>query len=187
MRGSTPTCSGKDRMAADLIIRELALLPLFQGLTLLQLDEIARRGEHAIYHPGSMIIEENAEAHSAVLIVSGEAVRVSGPELKSRLEPIPVGSLLGEAAMLVETTYGSTIVARGHVRALHILRDELHAQMTEDRTVADRMVQNIARRLLRFAEELRRVDGVLAGKGSGSQAPARIAAPAPAALPAPVH
>ncbi len=105
-------------MAADLIVRTLARLPLFKGLTLVQLNEIARRAEHVLYHPGAMIMEENAEGHAAILIVAGEAARVSGPELKSRLEPIPAGALLGETAMLVEATYGSTVVARGHVRAL---------------------------------------------------------------------
>ena len=67
-----------------------------------------------------MIIEENTEGDAAILIITGEAVRVSGPELKSRLEPIPPGALLGESAMLVEAIYGSTVVARGQVQALRI-------------------------------------------------------------------
>jgi CRP-like cAMP-binding protein len=172
-------------MAVELLIRQLVRLPLFKGLTQRQLAEIVRRAERVLYHPGGMIIEENAEGDAAILIVSGEAVRVSGPELKARLEPVPQGALLGEAAMLVETTYGSTVVARGHVRALHIRREELHALMMSDPSIADRLVQNIARRLLRLAEELRRLDSILAGKGGGAHGPRRAAAGTP--LPAPVH
>jgi CRP-like cAMP-binding protein len=175
-------------MASDILIRHLARLPLFQGLTLLQLDEIARRGEHAVYHPGAIIIDESAEAHGAVLIVAGEAARVSGPELKAKVEPILSGSLLGEAAMLVETTYGSTIVARGHVRALLIRRDELHAQMAEDRTVADMIIANIARRLQGFFEELHRLDDVFARTAAAPQVPPPSAlVTVPAGLTAPVH
>jgi CRP-like cAMP-binding protein len=170
-------------MAADLIVRALARLPLFEGLTLVQLNEIARRAEHVVYNPGSMIMEENTEGHAAILIISGEVARVSGPELKSRLEPIPAGSLLGETAMLIEATYGSTVVARGHVRALQISRDELRAQMLADPTVADQLVQTIARRLLQLAGELRRIDSVLAG----SEETLVIARPPRAELPAPVQ
>ncbi len=170
-------------MAADLIVRALARLSLFKGVTLVQLNEVARRAEHILYHPGAMIMEENTEGHAAILIVQGEAVRVSGPELKSRFEPIREGSLLGETAMLVEATYGSTVVARGHVRALQITRDGLRAQMLSDPALADRLVQNIAQRLLRLADELRRVDGVLAG----TESPRLAGSPPHAELPAPAH
>ena len=155
--------AGNATLAMDLLVKELAHVALFQGLTDLQLSEIARRAERVIFHPGAMIIEENAEADAAILIVSGEAVRVSGPELKSRAEPVPVGSMLGEFAMLVETTYSSTIVARGPVRALRLTRDELHAQMVDDLRVAERLTENIVARLSRFADELRQVDAALAG------------------------
>jgi hypothetical protein len=97
---------------------------LFQGLTPLQISEIARRAERVIYNPGAMIIEENAEGDAAVLIISGKTVRVSGPELTSRTSPVAEGSLLGEFAMLVETTYSSTVVARGQVRALRTTRSD---------------------------------------------------------------
>jgi len=134
---------------------------LFRGLTSLQISEIARRAERVMYNPGATIIEDNAEGDAAVLIVSGQTVRVSGPELTSRVEPVAEGSLLGEFAMLVETTYSSTIVARGHVRALRITRDELHAQIAEDRDLADHLVQKIAERLSHVADALRQIDVTL--------------------------
>jgi CRP/FNR family cyclic AMP-dependent transcriptional regulator len=172
-------------MAANQIVRALARLPVFEGLTLVQLDELARRAEHVLYHPGAVIMEESTEGHAAILLISGEAARVSGPELKSRVEPIPPGSLLGETAMLIEATYGSTVVARGHVRALRITRDELRAQMASDPTVADKLVHNIAQRLLRLADELRKVDAILAG--TEAETPTVTARPPLTELPAPAH
>jgi len=149
------------QISADQLVRQLARVRLFRGLTSLQISEIARRAERVMYNPGATIIEDNAEGDAAVLIVSGQTVRVSGPELTSRVEPIAEGSLLGEFAMLVETTYSSTIVARGHVRALRITRDELHAQIAEDRDLADHLVQKIAERLSHVADALRQIDVTL--------------------------
>ena len=142
------------------------MLPLFRGLSPLQIARIARRAERVAYTPGSVIIEENAVAEAAILIVSGNAARVSGPELAARSEPVTPGSLLGESAMLVETTHGSTVVARTAVRAVHIKRDALEAQMLEDPSLADQLIQNLARRLADLATELRRVDATLAGQVS---------------------
>ncbi len=152
-------------MSSDQTVRALARLPIFKGLNPGQLSEIVRRAEHILYHPGAVIMEENTEGHAAVVVIAGDVVRVSGPELKSRHEPVPPGSLLGETAMLVEAVYGSTIVARNHVRALRINRDDLHAQMLADPTVADQLTQNLTERLTRFAEELRQVDVLLGGPG----------------------
>ena len=146
----------------DLFAGYLAVLPLFRGLSPLQIAKIARRAERVAYNPGAVIVEENAVAEAAILIVAGNAARVSGPELTSRSEAVTAGSLLGESAMLVETTYGSTVVARTAVRAVHITRDALQAQMLEDRALAEQLIQNLARRLADLADELRRVDATLA-------------------------
>jgi CRP/FNR family cyclic AMP-dependent transcriptional regulator len=148
-------------MAADIIIDALARLPIFEGLTPAQIREIGARAQRAIYHPGSVIIEENAEGDAAILIVSGEAARVSGPELYARIEPVAPGSLIGEASMLIETTHSSTVVARGEVRALQVTRDELRAQMLEDPSIAETLIHNISMRLIRMAEQLRQVDASL--------------------------
>jgi CRP-like cAMP-binding protein len=164
-------CKQLERTPLDLFAGHLAVLPLFRGLSPLQLATIARRAERVAYSPGAVIIEENALAEAAVLIVAGSAARVSGPELLGRSESVVAGSLLGEAAMLVETTYGSTVVARTAVRAVHITRDAMQEQMLQDPLLADRLVQNLAKRLTAFADELRRVDTLL-GKEAAAAAKA---------------
>ena len=75
--------------------------------------------------------------------------------------------------MLVETTYSSTVVAQSPVRALRLTRHELHAQIAEDRDLADRLVQKIAGRLSRMADELRQIDTMLSGSsGATASVPA---------------
>jgi CRP-like cAMP-binding protein len=68
------------------------------------------------------------------------------------------GSLIGEMAMLVEHDYGSTIVARDRVFCLKLLRATIHAQMQEDPTLAEHFHDRLTERLLRMADELRRID-----------------------------
>jgi CRP-like cAMP-binding protein len=145
----------------ELFAGHLAVLPLFRGLTPLQIAGMARHAERVSYTPGATIIEQDAIADAAILIVSGTAARVSGPEIDGRREPVVPGSLLGEAAMLVETTYGSTIVARTAVRAVHITRAALHDQMLLDPDLAGRIAANLGKRLAETANILRQVDARL--------------------------
>lgn len=162
-------------MRLELFAGHLAVLPLFRGLTPLQLAGIARHAERVSYTPGATITEENATADAAIVIIGGNAVRVSGPELAQRSEPIPPGSLLGEAAMLVETTFGSTVVARTKVRAVHLTRDAMYQQMLEDPDLAGRIAQNLAKRLSNVAEILKRADARLSGaKPQATRASARL-------------
>jgi CRP-like cAMP-binding protein len=158
----------------ELFAGYLAVLPLFRGMSPLQIAAIARCAGRVSYTPGAMIIEENGVAETAVLIVAGTAARVSGPELVARSEPVRPGALLGEAAMLVETTYGSTVVARTEVRTVHITRDVLHKLMLADPGLAECIVQNLAARLARLCEDLQTVDSLLS-RGA-AEAPAHEAA-----------
>lgn len=172
-------------MAIDVLVAPLLRLPIFHGLKPLQITEIVRRAERIVYRPGQVIIEENGEADASVVIVDGEAMRVSGPELSARAEIVPKGALLAEMAMLIETQHSSTVVARGNVRALRIPRAELHHIMADDPAVADHFVQKIAGRLSRIADELRRVDTALAGDEAGDELhDAPMSVPLPAAAPA---
>ncbi len=148
-------------MAIDALVKPFLLLPLFQGLKPLQLTEIVRRADRIIYRPGDIIIEEDQVGEAAVVIVSGEAVRITGGD-SDAAEPIAEGSMIGELAMLVETVHSSTIVARGTVKALRLTRTEMHALMAEDPRLADHLTQKITARLQRLAQELRAVDQALA-------------------------
>src|SRR4029079_14181271 len=107
-------------MAVDALVTPLLQLPLFRGLKPMQITEIVRRAERIVYRPGDVIIKEHAEADAAIVLVKVEAVRVSGPELSGRAEPVHVGSLLAELGMFIETQHSSTIMARTAVDAMPI-------------------------------------------------------------------
>lgn len=151
-------------MAIDAFVQPLLKLEIFQGLKPLQITEIARRAYRVVYKPGDVILQENEDGDAAVVIVSGDAVRISGPACGEPAESIPSGSLLGEMAMLIETRHSSTIIARGPVRALRIAREEVHAQMADDPALADHFVRRITARLSTVLDELRAIDDGLAAE-----------------------
>lgn len=149
-------------MAIDALVKPLLLVELFRGLRPLQITEIARRSFRTVYKPGETIMAADEAGDYAVLIVSGRAVRIAAPGEMGLSEELPEGTLLGEMAMLIETTHSSTVIAETPVRALRIARSELHEQMAEDRSLADHFMQRIRDRLVVMSEELRRIDGALA-------------------------
>jgi CRP-like cAMP-binding protein len=154
---------------ANQLAKPLLRVALFQGLTPLQITEIARLADRIVYKPGEVILHENEQGDAAILIVSGEAIRVRGPGINEPAQLVAEGSLVGEMAMLVEIEHSSTIIARTAVRALRITRASLHAQMAEDPALAEHLLERIAARLKLIAVELNAVDRMLAGTDGANQ------------------
>lgn len=158
-------------MAIDALVAPLLNVPIFQGLKPLQLTEIARRADRIVYRPGDVIVMAHSGPDAAVLLVSGEAVRTEGPGLEAGgNESVPVGALISEMTMLIETECTSTVVARTPVRALRITRSEMLAHMSDDPTLADHFVEKISGRLSAFVAGLKDIDTSLASvEGSKSE------------------
>ena len=149
-------------MALDIVVQSLLRVELFAGLKPLQLAELARRSDRIVYKPGDSIITEGAIGDAAVLIVAGEAVRISGPALSKPAEPVAEGSLVGEMAMLIETEHSSTVVARTPTRAIRLTRAAVLEQIAADPSIADHLSRKLARRLHDVAGHLRQIDETLA-------------------------
>ena len=146
----------------DALVQPLLRIPLFQGLTAGQLKALARQAERQVFNPGEAIVRAGRAGNAAFIVVAGDAVRVAGPGLGEAPEAIEPGSLIGEMAMLIEHEYGSTVMARGQVRALRLTRVGLHELMLADPALTEHLVDKIAGRLTAVAAELRRIDGELA-------------------------
>ncbi len=175
-------------MTIHALVKPLLNVELFNGLKPLQITEILRRADRIVYKAGDVIVASETLGEAAVLIIAGDAVRLAGPHDRNKDETaIPSGALVGEMAMLIETSHAATIVAKGPVRALRLSRSELHAQMADDPTLADHLVQRIAARLHRIADELRDVDSELAASLNGAGTSQVIADPEPIANTAVLH
>ena len=157
-------------MTIDIFVQHLRRVCLFQALNALQITEIARHAQRVIYQPGQTIIEENKPSHAAILIVSGNATRINGPNTNSRNELLSPGFLIAEMGMLVETHHTSTIVAVSEVRALHICREDLINQMEQDPRLADHFMKILTTRLSTIANELRTIEYGLSQKSDATAA-----------------
>src|SRR2546423_2776789 len=160
-------------MAIDNTVELLLRLPLFGGLSPLQLAEIVRRAERVRFWPGDVLTKAGQPGDGAYLIVSGPAQRVAGPDIAAMAVPeiVVPGSLIGELAMLVEHDYASTIVARDRVFCLKLIRTEMHAQMREDAALTEHFRDRMTERLLQTAEELRRIEDALAARSPATLQP----------------
>ena len=169
-------------MSMDAVSAHLVRLDIFQGLKPIQITEIARHAERVVFKPGQTLIEDGRAGDAAVIVVGGEAVRTKAPMASATQdELIEPGSMLGEMAMLIETEYSSTVVARTAVRALRITRNSMLAMMLEDASMAEHLVAKVARRLHNIAAELRKIDVVLAASSSEGGSPETAASATPAA------
>ncbi len=169
-------------MAIDALVKPLLALPLFQGLTPLQLTEIVRRAERIIYRPGDALVAEDQPSDAAIVIVSGNCTQVDDKgdrEQKSRGEPLPEGAMIAELAMLIEFVHTTTVIAQGPVKALRLTRQKMHELMEEDPALAQHFSSCIIARLKLLARDVKAVAQVGAAGALASQSPqARANVPA---------
>jgi CRP-like cAMP-binding protein len=161
-------------MAIDALVKPLLALPLFQGLTPLQLTEIVRRAERIIYRPGDVIIAEDKASDAAVIIISGNCIRLneSGDHAqRSRGETLPEGSMIAELAMLVELVHTATVIAQGPVKALRLTRQKMLELMEEDPALAQEFSSRIIARLKLLARDIKAVDTIADGTTIPAQSP----------------
>jgi CRP-like cAMP-binding protein len=149
-------------MTSDALFDVLSRVELLQGLSTDHLAVFDRRADRVTFKTGDHIISEGEPGDAAYLILSGEAVAIEKVGTPSPGEPIPLHALIGEMAMLIETSHGTTVVCRGPVQALKISRCMLHEQMAEDPSLADHFVEKITQRLHVMAARLRRADEAVA-------------------------
>ncbi len=170
-------------MAIDALVKPLLSLPLFRGLKPLQLTEIVRRADRIVFRPGDAIIRADEAGDAAIIIISGEAVRLT--DQGSAAERVPEGAMIGELAMLVETIHASTVIAKTAVRALRLSRDEMHALMRDDPALTEHISMQVTARLKRLALQLETLDDALGEFAHSSFQPQMPALPE--ARPALIH
>ena len=137
----------------------LGRVPIFEGLTPARLDRIVRSSREVYFEPGQALITAGESGRSAFLILGGAAMAAPYGWGQDAGELLGYGTLLGEMAMLAETIFTITVIARRQVRALALDRSVLYALMEEDPAIARHFAGKLVGRLRRLADDLRQVDG----------------------------
>jgi len=136
----------------DKVVAPLMRVAAFKGLTSEQFRDIARHAKKLKFLRGDVITRVGTPGDGAFVIASGPAECVASPD--------------GQNEMLV---------ARDWVFCLKITRAAMHAQMRADPSLAEHFQRRVTARLLQVAEELRRIDGILATRDAAT--PSAAAAP----------
>jgi len=145
-------------MSVDALSASLLRVELFRDLSPRQLSGIARIAERLTFRAGDTITRAGTNGDAAVLIVSGDAICAGELDDGGSDDPIEPGSMIGEMAMLIEHTYGTTVIASGPVRALRIPRSGILSLVEADPVLGQHFISCINGRLKSLAAELRRID-----------------------------
>ncbi|HET6388802.1 cyclic nucleotide-binding domain-containing protein [Hyphomicrobium sp.] len=151
-------------MAIDALVKPLLALPLFKGLTPLQLTEIVWRAERIIYRPGDVIVAEDEPSDAAIVIVSGNSVRINETHEASQRqggEPLPEGVMIAELAMFIEIVHTTTVIAQSQVKALRLTQAKMHELMQADNALAQHFSACIITRLKDLAHDVKAVDSLM--------------------------
>jgi CRP-like cAMP-binding protein len=136
----------------------LGRVPIFQGLSAAQLTRIARHGREVPFEPGQMVLQAGEKGNAAYLILDGFVVPDKDYECWFPNDVLGYGTFLGEMAMLVETTYTITIIARWDVRALALPRRTMYALMEDDPAIAHHFSDKLVSRLQTLADDIRQAE-----------------------------
>lgn len=150
-------------MALETNAELLGRVPIFEGLSQTQLAAVANKGKKTFFGEGAAIFKAGEKGDTSYLILTGLAS--TDPDAQSGLEPemLEPGTLVGELAMLVESTHTLTVRAKVRVRALAIPRADLYELMESDPSIAHHFSQKLVERLVGLAGDLRQLDSQFAG------------------------
>lgn len=130
-------------------------VPLFHGLAPEDMAELVRRADRVLFQPGDALIRSGDVGDAALLVITGRATQFNAYTNTHPYDSIAPGSLVGEMAMLIETTHHVTVVADETIKALRFPRPMIEALMAERPELADHFVRRIASRLTSLADEMR--------------------------------
>jgi len=146
------------RMALETNAELLGRVPIMDGLSREQLSAIATMAKKTFFAEGHPLLKAGEKGNEAYLILTGLAE--TEPEVESgvEVEMLEPGTLVGELAMLVESTPTLTVMAKVRVRALAIPRADLYQLMEADPTIAHHFSQKLVARLSVLSSDLRKLD-----------------------------
>ena len=142
--------------------------PIFQGLDIELLGAIAGIAERVTAPQGHVIARAGEPAEGAILIVNGAARSMRSGLTQAVERKIEAGALIGELAMLVETTFAATVTADTPLRLMKIARADLYRLMHEEGKIAAHFAGKIGERLQSLVSEVRQIEAGIGSRRSKS-------------------
>jgi CRP-like cAMP-binding protein len=137
-------------MAEEQMSAVLAQVPLFAGLEPAELDALAALAFTKTFQPGEDIIEEGRTGNGLYVVLEGrvEVIRGDGTDKAQVLATFGPGEPFGELALLGEWKRTATVRAIDETRCMGMDRWLFLAHLEREPSVAVRMLQFLAQRLV---------------------------------------
>ncbi len=143
-------------MALDVDVKRLAALPLLAELDLDALRLIAFSAETRILRAGDLLFTKGDASDGGFVVVSGAVALDPSDSGQAAAKIIGPDSLIGELALVTETTRPATAIARQPTVVLFISRKLFHRVLNEFPGGAARLRAAIESRLAAFADGSKR-------------------------------
>ncbi len=115
-----------------------------------------------LYQDGEVIIRQGKVGNNMFIIQEGQAqVLVEKDGKETRLRVAKEGELLGEMAIFEKEVRSATVRALGEARVLTIDKKNFLRRISEDPSIAFRIVQTMSRRVREMSDEVVRLKAEL--------------------------
>lgn len=121
----------------------LAQVPLFAGLSRIQLGRVASLAEQRIYREGHVIVKAGEPGKAFYVIITGRAKVMKGRRIEAELGR---GSFFGELALLDGEARSRTVVAVTILEAIRIERPAFRRLLYKEPKLAVALLEGMARR-----------------------------------------
>ncbi|SCD23154.1 MULTISPECIES: cyclic nucleotide-binding domain-containing protein [Brucella] len=152
-------------MALDDDIRILGTVGLFESFTPEQLRLLAFGAERLVLRAGRELFREGQSADCAYIIVSGTITLFhEGDEGRVTIRPVGAGAILGEMALIAQTTRLTGAVADVETEVIRISRSIFRRILEEYPEVAAALHAHISRNLVELIGQIEQVAPRLANR-----------------------
>jgi hypothetical protein len=128
-------------MADRFILAHIKRLPLFQQLTVEQLDWVASIGQVLRFNPGEIIFQQGKVNQGLMMFVSGGGTLTQvGPDQVERIVgKVAANEFVNESALFVETTASVTLKAADTSIVLFLPRQQMHTVLAQHPDVRQKL------------------------------------------------
>lgn len=152
-------------MALDDDIRILGTVGLFESFTPEQLRLLAFGAERLVLRAGRELFREGQSADCAYIIVTGTITLFhEGDEGRVTIRPVGPGAILGEMALIAQTTRLTGAVADVETEVIRISRSIFRRILEEYPKVAAALHAHISRNLIELIGQIEQVAPRLANR-----------------------
>ncbi|MBA8836809.1 cyclic nucleotide-binding domain-containing protein [Ochrobactrum sp. RH2CCR150] len=145
-------------MALDDDIRILGTVGLFESFTPEQLRLLAFGTERLVLRAGRELFREGQSADCAYIVVSGNITLFhDADEGRISIRPVGPGAMLGEMALIAQTSRLTGAVAEAETEVIRISRSIFRRILEEYPEVAASLHGHISRNLLELISEIEKV------------------------------